>query len=232
MPGGSPTSKAAGAAVRTFPILLKWGLSTRPGIYSYPIGGSKMAKEAKRAAAFTNAEKQACVRDNATTLYHDLGVLAFDGCTYQQSRRIGDILAKTVALELQKPGAAVPEEGTLEAFEAAKDVQYLQAVTHEKTMRLQVATALPLRRDVTDGGEENSARTHVAPTLQGAVATVPFKADRHSDAAVEVSMVNALKESFTSASLIIRILEKGFIAMTTSSTLDDFLSRSDGQLTC
>ncbi|KAJ3472633.1 hypothetical protein NLG97_g10832 [Lecanicillium saksenae] len=129
MTGGSPTSNAAGAAVKIFPILLKWGLYTRSGVRSYPIGGSIMAKEARRAAAFSNAEKHACVRDNVTTLYHDLGVLAFDGCTYQQSRRIGDILAKTVALGVRTRDAAVPEDRALEAFEVFPELWKLEEET-------------------------------------------------------------------------------------------------------
>lgn len=111
------TTKSAGAAVKTFPILLKWGLSTRPGVSLYPIGGSRQAREARRAAAFSDKEKRACVADNVSTLYHDLGVIAFDGCSYEQLRRMGDILTKTVALGVKTRVAAVPEERALEAFE-------------------------------------------------------------------------------------------------------------------
>lgn len=123
------SSKTAGAAVRTFPTLLKWGLCTRPSTRSYPIGGSTLYKAAKRVAALNDAEKQACVRDNVTTLYHDLGVLAFDGCTYQQSRRIGDILARSVALGVKTREAAVPDERALEAFEVFPELWKLEEET-------------------------------------------------------------------------------------------------------
>lgn len=114
-----PNSKTAGAAVKTFPILLKWGLCTRPGVSSYPIGGSRPARR-RRAAALSDDEKRACIRANAATLYHDLGVVAFDGCSYEQARRMGDILAKTVALGVvvQTRTAGVAEErAALEAFD-------------------------------------------------------------------------------------------------------------------
>ncbi|KAM3432563.1 hypothetical protein NHJ13734_006807 [Beauveria thailandica] len=122
MPSLQPTA-TTGAALRTFPVLLKWGLTTRPGVHAYPIGGSSHARRRRRrAAAFSDDEKRACVRDNAATLYHDLGVVAFDGCSYQQAQRVGDILAKTVALRARRArrraaGVDVPEERVLEAFE-------------------------------------------------------------------------------------------------------------------
>ncbi|EJP61347.1 uncharacterized protein BBA_09692 [Beauveria bassiana ARSEF 2860] len=120
MPILQPTT-TPGAAVRTFPVLLKWGLTTRPGVHAYPIGGSSHARRRPRRAAtfLSDEEKRACVRDNAATLYHDLGVVAFDGCSYQQARRVGDILAKTVALRARRraAGVDVPEERALEAFE-------------------------------------------------------------------------------------------------------------------
>ncbi|OAA47188.1 HAD family hydrolase [Beauveria brongniartii RCEF 3172] len=120
MPSRQPTA-TTGAALRTFPVLLKWGLTTRPGVHAYPIGGSSHARR-RRAAAFSDDEKRACVRDNAATLYHDLGVVAFDGCSHQQAQRVGDILAKTVALRARRraavvAGVDVPEERALEAFE-------------------------------------------------------------------------------------------------------------------
>lgn len=111
------TTKTAGAAVKTFPILLKWGLATRPAVSCYHIGGSRHAQKAPRAAAFSDKEKRACVADNVATLYHDLGVVAFDGCSYEQSHRMGNILAKAVALGVRTRAAAVSEERALEAFE-------------------------------------------------------------------------------------------------------------------
>ncbi|KAM3506005.1 hypothetical protein MY10362_002609 [Beauveria mimosiformis] len=123
MPNLQPTA-TTGAALRTFPVLLKWGLTTRPGVHAYPIGGSSHARRPRAAALISDDEKRACVRDNAATLYHDLGVVAFDGCSYQQAQRVGDILAKTVALRAPRCAAAtvvagvdVPEERALEAFE-------------------------------------------------------------------------------------------------------------------
>ncbi|KAM3552767.1 hypothetical protein MY1884_007031 [Beauveria asiatica] len=118
MPSLQPTA-TTGAALRTFPVLLKWGLTTRPGVHAYPIGGSSHARRRRRAAAFSDDEKRACVRDNAATLYHDLGVVAFDGCSYQQAQRVGDILARTVALRARgrAAGVDVPDERVLEAFE-------------------------------------------------------------------------------------------------------------------
>ncbi|TQV95535.1 hypothetical protein V2A60_000725 [Cordyceps javanica] len=132
-----PNPKTAGAAVRTFPVLLKWGLCTRSGVHAYPIGGSKAAREAAAGrattttaaaaaaapagAALSDEEKRACVRANAPTLYHDLGVVAFDGCSYQQAKRVGDILARTVAAAARTSaagsGVTVPEERALEAYE-------------------------------------------------------------------------------------------------------------------
>ncbi|KAM3510458.1 hypothetical protein MY11210_005911 [Beauveria gryllotalpidicola] len=121
MPGILQPTTTTSAALRAFPVLLKWGLTTRPGVDAYPIGGSPQASRC--AALLSDDEKRACVRDNAATLYHDLGVVAFDGCSYQQAQRVGDILAKTVALRARRRAAAaaagvdVPEERALEAFE-------------------------------------------------------------------------------------------------------------------
>ncbi|EGX90806.1 HAD family hydrolase [Cordyceps militaris CM01] len=119
-PMSIPTHKTVGAAVRTFPILLKWGLSTRPGAPAYPIGGSWQARQgAGQVAVLGNEEKRACVRANAPTLFHDLGVVAFDGCSYQQARRVGDILARVVALRTAAAvlGPEEREERAVEAFE-------------------------------------------------------------------------------------------------------------------
>ncbi|OAA66273.1 HAD family hydrolase [Cordyceps fumosorosea ARSEF 2679] len=118
--------KTAGAAVRTFPILLRWGLRTRPGAHPYPIGGPG------RRSSVTDEEKRACVRDNAATLYHDLGVVAFDGCSYGQARRLGVILARAVALgatRTETGGVRVPEESALEAFELFPELWRLEEET-------------------------------------------------------------------------------------------------------
>lgn len=83
-----------GVAVRVFPVLKKWGLKTRD-VPLYPIG---CGVSQKTLDALGTHERQKCVSINARSLYHDLGVVAFDGCTYQQTQRIGQILAGTVAL--------------------------------------------------------------------------------------------------------------------------------------
>lgn len=88
-----PPTYKRGAALRIFPVLRRWNL--KPRIASiYPIGGKPTDKDKKREPS--DRDKTTAVARTMSTIYHDLGVIAFDGCTFAQTQKIGDILAQIV----------------------------------------------------------------------------------------------------------------------------------------
>lgn len=100
-------------ALKMFPVLRKWGLKPRRDDQLYAsrdgprrqkdVGGDASlhgqggggSNRSSRGAS--PGGDQALSFASLYSLYHDMGVVAFDGCTYDQTQRMGSALAAVVA---------------------------------------------------------------------------------------------------------------------------------------